>query len=237
MTILIIGANDESLQFEEAMNAAGVACQWAADAPAPAGVEIVVDFTPEPAAEKAERLQQFTGSGAVALCSTLCCTATDVMGRLDNQLPVAGVNGLPLLWLSGKTVEIAPALQCPPDATAKITNMLQSIGFTTELTEDRIALVAPRILATLINEAAFAVMENVASAGDIDAAMRLGVNYPKGLLAWADELGIDRVVQILDALYGEYHQERYRACVLLRQLVRAGYAGQKTGRGFYRYAG
>ena len=75
-----------------------------------------------------------------------------------------------------------------------------------------------RVLVMLINEAADALFWNVASAEDIDNAMTKGVNYPKGLLAWADEKGIDWCVSQLDALYNEYHEDRYRCSPLLRRM-------------------
>jgi 3-hydroxybutyryl-CoA dehydrogenase len=77
-----------------------------------------------------------------------------------------------------------------------------------------------RILVMLINEAAEALFLNIASAKDIDNAMTKGVNYPKGLLAWADELGIDWCIQKLDDLYNEYHEDRYRCSPLLRKMKR-----------------
>lgn len=79
-----------------------------------------------------------------------------------------------------------------------------------------------RILAMLINEAADALHLGIASAEDIDLAMTKGVNYPKGLLAWADELGLEQVLQTLDALYEDYREDRYRASVLLRRKVKSG---------------
>ncbi|GAB2940569.1 hypothetical protein GCM10027048_01170 [Hymenobacter coalescens] len=78
-----------------------------------------------------------------------------------------------------------------------------------------------RILAMLINEAVDALALNVASREDLELAMTKGVNYPKGLLAWADELGLPAVLETLDALYEEYHEDRYRASPLLRRLVKA----------------
>jgi 3-hydroxybutyryl-CoA dehydrogenase len=72
----------------------------------------------------------------------------------------------------------------------------------------------------LINEAADAIAMNVASVRDIEIAMTKGVNYPKGLLAWADEWGTEKVLNILDNLYEEYHEDRYRASVLLRKMKR-----------------
>lgn len=83
-------------------------------------------------------------------------------------------------------------------------------------------LIFDRILVMLINEAADALFLNIASAKDIDYAMTKGVNYPKGLLAWADEKGIDWCVNQLDTLYNEYHEDRYRCSPILRRLLREG---------------
>jgi 3-hydroxybutyryl-CoA dehydrogenase len=79
-----------------------------------------------------------------------------------------------------------------------------------------------RIVAMLMNEAIDALFLNIASAEDIDLAMTKGVNYPKGLLAWADEWGAEKVLAILDNLYDEYREDRYRASALLRRKVKAG---------------
>ncbi|MBK7129699.1 MAG: NAD(P)-binding domain-containing protein [Crocinitomicaceae bacterium] len=84
--------------------------------------------------------------------------------------------------------------------------------------------IVDRILAMLINEAADAVHLNIASVKDIDLAMTKGVNYPKGLLTWANELGLDKVLNTLDNLYNEYREDRYRASVLLRRKVNEGKA-------------
>jgi len=86
--------------------------------------------------------------------------------------------------------------------------------------------IVDRILAMLINEAADAVFLNIASIKDIDLAMTKGVNYPKGLLAWADEIGISTIVKRLNTLYEEYGDDRYRACPLLKRM-------EKTGSTFY----
>ncbi|MBL7899353.1 MAG: 3-hydroxybutyryl-CoA dehydrogenase, partial [Crocinitomicaceae bacterium] len=79
-----------------------------------------------------------------------------------------------------------------------------------------------RILVMLINEAADAVFLQIASVKDVDMAMTKGVNYPKGLLAWANEIGLENVLKQLDELYNEYREDRYRASVLLRRLAKAG---------------
>lgn len=77
--------------------------------------------------------------------------------------------------------------------------------------------IVERVVAMLMNEAADALHLNIASAKDLDLAMTKGVNYPKGLLAWADEWGVDKVISILDGLYNDYHEDRYRTSILLRK--------------------
>jgi len=79
-----------------------------------------------------------------------------------------------------------------------------------------------RVLVMLINEAAEALYLNIASREDIDEAMTKGVNYPKGLLKWADEMGIQHTLDTMDRLFNEYHEERYKASVLLRKMARDG---------------
>jgi 3-hydroxybutyryl-CoA dehydrogenase len=135
-----------------------------------------------------------------------------------------------------ETIEFAPSPTMSEDARLHAEQFLQSIGLQPVKIDDIIGFVAPRIVAMLANEAAFAVMERVSSAREVDDAMRLGTNYPKGPLEWADEIGLDVVVALLDSLFAEYHQERYRACRLLRQYVDMQLFGKRVGKGFYEYA-
>jgi len=172
--------------------------------------------------------------GAIVLSSTLTCTATELTNLLNAETAIVGFNGMPG-WTSCNRIELAPALQASRSTIERARSIFTHLGIETELVEDRIGLVSPRIIALLINEAAFAAMENIATPRDIDRAIKLGVNYPHGLLEWADMLGIDCVLSILDALYDEYREPRYRACPLLRQYVRAGWLGRSTGNGFFYY--
>jgi 3-hydroxyacyl-CoA dehydrogenase len=87
----------------------------------------------------------------------------------------------------------------------------------------------------VINEASFALAEGVGSAEDIDAGMIHGLNYPRGILSWADQIGIDHVLAVLDGLFEERRDERYRAAPLLRQLAWSGRLGRQTGEGFFEY--
>jgi 3-hydroxybutyryl-CoA dehydrogenase len=95
--------------------------------------------------------------------------------------------------------------------------------------------VLERIVCQVINECAFALGEGVGSAQDIDTGMVLGLNYPRGPLAWADQIGLDHVLAVLDGLWEEYREERYRAAPELKRLVRAGRLGRASGGGFFAY--
>ena len=95
--------------------------------------------------------------------------------------------------------------------------------------------VLERIVCQVINECAFALGEGVGSAQDIDTGMTLGLNYPRGPLAWADEIGLDHVLAVLDGLWEEYREERYRPAPTLRRLVRSGRLGRGAGAGFFEH--
>ncbi|HEX4642906.1 MAG TPA: 3-hydroxyacyl-CoA dehydrogenase family protein, partial [Candidatus Acidoferrales bacterium] len=101
---------------------------------------------------------------------------------------------------------------------------------------DAPGFVSNRVLLPMINEAAFAVMEGVATAEAVDAVMKLGMNHPMGPLELADFIGLDVCVNILDVLHEGFGDPKYRACPLLRKMVAAGWLGRKSGRGFYVHA-
>lgn len=173
--------------------------------------------------------------GATVITSVLSNTATE-LGMVANVAQrVAGVTLVPGVMSTITTIDMCVGLNTSSVHEERARALLTRIGYTVESVEDRVGLVQIRILAMLINEAAFAVMEGLASPEDIDNAMLLGVNYPKGPLAWADEIGIGVVTLILEGLRREYHQERYRPCVLLKQMLRANWTGKADGRGFYTY--
>jgi 3-hydroxybutyryl-CoA dehydrogenase len=95
--------------------------------------------------------------------------------------------------------------------------------------------VTTRIIVTMLNEAMHVLMEGVASADDIDEAMKLGFGFNVGPLAMADQMGLDVVMTWMENMLGELSEHKYNPCPLLRKLVRAGHIGVKTGRGFFRY--
>ena len=198
----------------------------------------IVDLSVAPPMERRATLEiaSMLNPNATVFGSTLTNTATELGFIANVPDRICGVGLAPSVMSSAKSIDIAGGLNCSTEHLSAGAGLLRALGYEVEVVEDRVALVQMRVLATLINEAAYAVMEGVATAEDIDSAMKLGVNYPKGLLAWADEIGIPIVTLVLDGLYNEYQQERYRPCVLLKQYMRAGWHGKDTGRGFYTYA-
>jgi 3-hydroxybutyryl-CoA dehydrogenase len=121
-----------------------------------------------------------------------------------------------------------------PEANAmRADAFFRSLGKHVERVGDAPGLVLGRIVCQLVNEAAFAVSEGVGSAEDVDVAMRLGYNWPRGPLEWADTIELDHVLATLDALHDELREERYRAAPLIRHMVSR--IGRSTGEGFFVY--
>ncbi len=134
-----------------------------------------------------------------------------------------------------KWIEIIKGYATSED-TFKFTKKLAiDLGKTPVEVEESPGFVLNRILIPMINEAIYLYMEGIASAEDIDISMKLGANHPIGPLALGDLIGLDVVLFVMDTLHREFADSKYRPCPLLRKMVRAGYLGRKTGRGFYTY--
>ena len=119
-------------------------------------------------------------------------------------------------------VAIAASDGCPAAARDEATGLLQAAGLTVYPIDDAPGLVVTRTVAMLVNGAVDARHKGVASAADIDTAMRLGTNYPLGPLAWGDRWGPGAIVGVLDALQAWYGEDRYRPSALLRRIAAAG---------------
>ncbi len=134
-----------------------------------------------------------------------------------------------------KLVELTAGLRTVEPSMVQVEQLFKSLGKNTVRVKDTPGLTFPRILSLIINEAARSLEEGVASAAEIDIAMRLGVNYPQGPLRWADQVGLDEVLAVLDGLQRETGDDRYRPAPLLKKLVVAGFLGEASGRGFYNH--
>lgn len=132
------------------------------------------------------------------------------------------VYDLALDYGTAKRIAIAAADQASPNAVEAATGFFQALGFAVSVIDDVPGLIVARTVAMLANEAADAVAQRVASAADVDLAMTKGVNYPRGPLAWAEDIGLDRVHDILNNLFDTIKEDRYRPSVLLRRKVLGG---------------
>ena len=134
-----------------------------------------------------------------------------------------------------KLVEVIAGVNTPDETVKTIVDLATAIGKTPVQVNEAAGFVVNRILIPMINEAAFIKMEGVSNIEGIDAAMKLGANHPMGPLELGDFVGLDICLAIMDVLYAETGDSKYRACPLLRKMVRGGNLGVKTGRGFYKY--
>jgi 3-hydroxybutyryl-CoA dehydrogenase len=163
----------------------------------------------------------------------ICC-ASGSLTMLDPGGGAVGFHALPP-FREARLVELTRGPDTADSAAAAAERFFASLGKHTTWVGDAPGLVLGRIVCQVINEAAFAVAEGVGTADDVDAGMVHGLNYPRGILGWADEIGLDHVLAVLDGLYEERREERYRAAPLLRSLVLSGRLGELTGEGFFRH--
>lgn len=170
------------------------------------------------------------------LCLVNCLseTPTSIAAATELEDHVVGFSALPL-YVERPVIEIARAMQTDSRFMQRSHHFLGLLGIRAIEVPESPALVLGRVLAMLVNEATSALMEGVATPNDIDVAMQLGTNYPLGPLAWADRVGLDVVLSMLDHLFDEFGDPRYCPMTLLKQKVAAGKLGRKSGEGFYSY--
>ena len=165
--------------------------------------------------------------------STLPVTELAVnTGKPKNILGIHFFNPAPVMSL----VEIIKTAKTSPETLNSAMDFVVALGKSPVVVKDRAGFVVNRILLPMINEAIFVLEEGVASAEDIDTAMKLGANHPMGPLSLADLIGLDVTLDVLNVLYREFGDPKFRPAILLKEMVRLGYLGRKSGRGFFEYS-
>ena len=200
-------------------------------------VEVVIEAIPEVPSLKMETYKAIDkecpdhvifASNTSGLSITEMASATR---RADRFIGMHFFNPVPMMQL----VEIIRGYNTS-DATVKVIQELATkMGKTSVIVKDTPGFATTRLIGVLQNEAIHAYAEGIASAEDIDKSMRLGMNHPMGPLELADFVGLDTLLYVMENLYREYGDPKYRPPLLLRQMVRAGHLGRKTGKGFYDY--
>lgn len=135
-----------------------------------------------------------------------------------------------------KLVELIPGHDTSTQTIDKVRKFGEALGKVIITSKDMPGFITTRLGMVLMNEAAFALMEGLSSAEEIDLGMTLGYNHPMGPLALADFVGLDICLHILETMYEGFGDPKYRACPLISQMVAAGHLGKKTGHGFYEYS-
>jgi len=202
-----------------------------------ADAELVIELQNESAAAKQALLSALGSSiaaDALLLTSALATSATQAAAWMPDPARVVGFGLFPPIQAGG-LVELAAALQTEETAVQQAAEFWRGLGLEPVVVADGPDLVRARTVCCLINEAVSALMEGVATAADIDKAMQLGTNYPYGPLAWADLAGLDVVLGVMNGLFAEWGEDRYRPSPLLKRMVTAGKLGQKSGEGFFKY--
>lgn len=205
--------------------------------PAAAGVDVAIEMLNESAVSKEELLGALGGfipPNALLLTCALATSTTQAASWVPKPERVIGFGVLPPINKNG-LVELAAGLKTAESTVGRASEFWRTIGQEPVMVGDGPGLVRARVVCCLINEAATALMEGVATAADIDKAMQLGTNYPYGPLAWADHIGLDTVLGVMTGLYDEWKEDRYRPSPLLRRMVLAGKLGKKSGEGFHKY--
>lgn len=201
------------------------------------GVNLVIEAATENIELKLrilKRIDDLVAEETVIASNTSSISITQLAALVKRPERVIGMhffNPVPMLAL----LELIRGLQTSDDTHTKALAFAQKIGKTPITVRNSPGFVVNRILVPMINEAVFVLQEGLATAGDIDAGMRLGCNHPIGPLALADLIGLDTLLAVMQVFYEGFNDPKYRPAPLLKEMVASGRLGRKSGHGFYSY--
>ncbi len=173
-------------------------------------------------------------AGVILASNTSSISITKIAAvtqRADKVIGMHFMNPVPLM----KLVEVIRGIATSDETTKTIVELCNAMGKQPVEANDSPGFISNRILCPMINEAVFALQENVGTPEAIDQVMKLGMNHPMGPLTLADLIGLDVVLFVMEVLQRDLGEDKYRPAYLLRKMVDAGYLGRKSGRGFYKY--
>ncbi len=202
-----------------------------------AGTDVVIEAIPENLELKKDffhKAEGFVSKETILGSNTSSLPITQIASAVEEKGRVIGIhffNPAPVM----KLVEIVVGMDTTQQVVDRVIDFVHKLGKEEVVVKDYPGFVTTRIGAMLISEAIFALQEGVAERSVLDKAMKLGYNLPMGPLELADLIGLDIVLHILETLYENYKDPRYRPPILLKKMVEAGQLGRKTGKGFYEY--
>ena len=222
---------------EEDASAALTRVSTSADYAAVSGAAVVIEAVyeaPEVKQQVWQQLAKVADANALLATNTSSLSVTQIAAYSGREARMVGMhffNPVPMMAL----VEVVRGLRTDPAALDEAKAFVEGLGKSPIVCEDKPGFIVNRLLVPYINDAMHALSEGVASAEDIDRAMKLGANMPIGPLALADLVGLDVCLAAGESLLAEFGDPKFRPAPLLRQMVRAGKLGRKTGEGFFDY--
>jgi 3-hydroxybutyryl-CoA dehydrogenase len=200
-------------------------------------VDMVVEAIFEEIGVKKEtfkKLDEFTKPEIILATNTSSLPIVEIAISTKRPDKVVGMhffNPAPIM----KLVEVIKSLTTSDETVQTAYEFSKALGKDPVKAKDVPGFIVNRVLMPMLNEAVFTLQDGIGSPEDIDKAMKLGTNQPMGPLALIDLIGLDVTLDVIDVLYKEFQDSKYRAAPLLRQMVRSGWLGRKSGRGFYEY--